>query len=311
MPGEFDPTRALYIGWSNGASSLQPFFVDLIKAAAPHTPEVVVLYEGASTANSLYADLLHADADTDKIAWAETPLDTIWMRDYGPLFVKDLNGDQRIVDPRYYWGRFQDDVLPTRLASWFDIPVSRPPIDMEGGNYQSDGAGRCITTEQTLKQNYERGYGESDVAGVFRDYMGCEQTTIVNALSGEGTGHVDMLATITGPRAVLVGEYRGNDDPYNAQLLDETAAELEDDGFVVTRIPMPTHADGAFRSYTNSLALDGAVLVPVYADDRRYEQEALQLFQASYPGRTIVPVDATDVIQWSGAVHCVTMTAAK
>jgi len=71
---------------------------------------------------------------------------------------------------------------------------------------------------------------------------------------------------------------------------------------------MPGNWDGAYRSYTNSLAVGDRVLVPVYSDDTRYQSAALSVFKQAYPGRTSVPIDSTGVIQWAGAIHCVTMT---
>jgi agmatine/peptidylarginine deiminase len=247
----------------------------------------------------------------DSVQFAAAPLDSIWMRDYGPLFVNTTHGGQRIIDPRYYYGRFSDDVMPTRMAYWWDMDVSRPPIDMEGGNFQSDGAGRCITTEMVLWQNNERHYDEQDIKQLFQSYYGCSTTVILPTIYGEGTGHVDMYATITGPGQVIVGDYSWEDDSTNAARLDSAATELESAGFSVRRIPMPSNADGAYRSYTNSLAIGNKVLVPIYYDDRRYEGPAISAFEQAYPNKTIVPIDATNIIQWSGAIHCVTMTVNK
>ena len=77
------------------------------------------------------------------------------------------------------------------------------------------------------------------------------------------------------------------------------------------RIPMPSNAGhSVFRSYTNALAVNDRVLVPVYDEDSRFEATALDVFETAYPGRTIVPVDSDEIIYWSGAIHCVTMTVA-
>ena len=73
---------------------------------------------------------------------------------------------------------------------------------------------------------------------------------------------------------------------------------------------MPMNTDGYYRSYTNALAINKTVLVPVYRDDMRYQDEALSIFQTAYPERNIVPIDATEVIRVGGAIHCVTQTVA-
>jgi agmatine/peptidylarginine deiminase len=308
LPSEAEPAQALLVGWPGGASGLTSFFAKMIAAGATEVPKTVVYVSSSTLASQLLSALNSHGADTDNVYFVNLSLDTIWMRDYGPLMVKTKTGGKRIIDLRYYYGRWNDDVAPTKLASAWSLPVSRPPLEAEGGNFQSDGAGSCITTTWMVEQNSGWGYTAQDVRSILKSYLGCQTTVILPTLDGEGTGHVDMYVTITGPKAALVGKYATSDDPVNAQIANQAATMLANAGFTVTRIPMPTNYDGVFRSYTNSLAIGGKVLVPVYSDDRRYESQALSVFRAAYPGRTIVPIDSTAIIQWAGAIHCVTMT---
>ena len=59
------------------------------------------------------------------------------------------------------------------------------------------------------------------------------------------------------------------------------------------------------RTYTNSVIVNDHVIVPVYgiADDA----QALAVYAALFPGKTIVPLDATQIIGSGGGWHCVTM----
>jgi agmatine/peptidylarginine deiminase len=308
LPAESDPAQALLIGWPSGVSGLSSYFAKLIKAAVPYVTTVVYVDSNYSY-SQLSSALYQAGVDPDEISFVQMDLDTIWMRDYGPLLVRTTSGGYRVIDLRYYYGRWYDDVLPTQLAKAWNINVSRPPIEAEGGNIQSDGAGRCITTDQILYQNYS--YTSSDVKTIFKKYLGCQTTVILPSLYGEGTGHVDMFATITGPKEVIVGKYSTSDDPTNAKVLDKAASMLKSAGFTVQRVPMPANWDGNFRSYTNSLAVGKVVMVPVYSDDRRYESQALSVFKNAYPYHKIVPIESSKIITWSGAIHCVTMTLGK
>jgi agmatine/peptidylarginine deiminase len=38
---------------------------------------------------------------------------------------------------------------------------------------------------------------------------------------------------------------------------------------------------------------------------------ALQVFAEAYPERTVLPIIASEIIESSGAVHCIGMTVAK
>ncbi|MEC8025383.1 MAG: agmatine deiminase family protein [Myxococcota bacterium] len=309
MPAEYETAQVLLLAWDDNAWALQSFFIEIIQAAHLDL-QVVVYIESNVSAMKLYSVMTEAGIDIERVALVIVELDSVWMRDFGPLVVKDTDGAYRIMDLRYFWGRFADDVLPTRIGASWKIDVHRPPLENEGGNFQSDGMGRCISTERVLSRNGALGHTRDSLKQVYREYFGCSVTVFLPELEGEGTGHIDMYATITGAGEVMVGQYTEWDDPINAPRLDQAAKTLQDAGFTVRRIPMPMNTDGYYRSYTNALAINKTVLVPVYRDDMRYQDEALSIFQTAYPERNIVPIDATEVIRVGGAIHCVTQTVA-
>jgi agmatine/peptidylarginine deiminase len=306
LPGEFEPVAILMMGWGSGASQLDDFFTEIIEAAADETL-VVVYVPSQATSNYVEYTLATRGVNMDSVRVIVGPVDTIWMRDYGPEVVRS-GTDHYVIDGRYYWGRWGDDYMPTAIAGQLSLSVSRPAIEIEGGNLLSNGAGTCVATDALVSRNAAMGYDSSDVRAILRDYYGCDHTVLVPAMYGEGTGHVDMSVHITDTDEVLVGQY-DDSDSVNAQRLDAAAARLADAGFQVTRIPMPSN-DGrsVFRSYTNGLAVNDSVLVPVYDEDLRYEATALAILEDAYPGREIIPIDSDEIIHWAGAVHCVTMT---
>jgi len=59
------------------------------------------------------------------------------------------------------------------------------------------------------------------------------------------------------------------------------------------------------RTYTNSLIVNDRVIVPTYGipDD----DDALAVYGEVFPDKTIVPLNAEDIIESGGAWHCVTM----
>ncbi len=308
LPGEFEPVSELILGWGSGAFQLEEFFVAIARAAASET-RVTVYSPTDATRESVSSALSFGDVNMANVRLEVTGIDTIWMRDYGPMFVRNTQRESVVIDGRYYWGRWNDDFMPTALANSRGLALARPPIEIEGGNLLADGNGRCVTTERLVANNADLGYDAADVRGILRDYYGCQTTVIVPPIQGEGTGHVDMLVHLAGGNTALVGDYPPDEDPTNAARLDTAAARLSAAGFDVVRVPMPSN-DGqqVFRTYTNALAVNGVVLLPVYDDDSRFESKAVALYQQAYPDRTIVPIDSDEVILWSGAVHCVTMT---
>jgi agmatine/peptidylarginine deiminase len=108
--------------------------------------------------------------------------------------------------------------------------------------------------------------------------------------------------------------------------LDTRAAEIEAMGFNVIRIPAPGpifRSDDTFRSYTNSLTVNGNVIVPRYvtpASDTistesgdyfdqallsKYEREVRKVYEKF--GYKFTWVDSDGLIYRGGAVHCTTM----
>jgi agmatine deiminase len=302
------PPAALVVGWPRTLPHLVPYFGEVIAAASHEVSETVVLGPTAAAAADLLPEITRRGGDLARVRFVELPLDTIWIRDWGPLVVRTRDGGRRVIDPRYSYGRWQDDAAPTRLAALWGLPVSRPPLTLDGGNLQSDGEGRCLTTEQLLEQNRAEGRADDETRALLRTWLGCDETVVLPRLVGERTGHLDVYVSVTGPGAVLVGRYDPADDAANAAVVDRAAELLAATGFAVTRVPMPAPTEGVFRTYVNALAVGGAVLVPVYGDDRRFEREALEILARAWPGRRIVPIDSTELIRFFGAVHCMALT---
>jgi agmatine deiminase len=311
LPGEFEQSDELLLTWDSGTDSAGPGFFSAIVGASVGRGRLNVL--SASTWDDQWTrtNAINLGVDAGSVSIVRAQHDSFWMRDYGPLVVRTSTWGKRVIDLRYYSTRGQDDRVPTLLArSHWAWPVSRPPLELEGGNFLSDGAGKCVMTEHALDENAHFGYASTDLSLIAEQFFGCQSLTLVPALVGEPTGHVDMFATITSPGEIIVGRYGTDQDATNAVQLDEGARRLGAAGFVVRRIPMPRNADGVFRSYTNSLALNDVVLVPVYSDDRASEDSAMEVFTSAYPNRGIVPIDATQMIRHGGAVHCTTMSVA-
>jgi agmatine/peptidylarginine deiminase len=219
--------------------------------------------------------------------------------------VRTRAGGLRVIDLPYHPDREGDDGYPERFASLENLPLSRPPLEMEGGHIQSDGAGNCIVTDDVIYMNAEYAYDEEDLRQILGAYLGCRALSFVPALVGEETGHVDVFAYVTGPRQVLVGAYALEDDLVNARRLNHTAGILRDAGWTVTRIRMPGNARRTvFRTHTNVVVTDHTVLVPVFRADRRFERGALRAFARAFPGRRVVPIRADDVMDLAGALHC-------
>ena len=305
---EWEEAEALIIVYSSSTlpTGIKNNYMDII-AAAKDVVDVHVVYDSTQAYSSLSSLMNQQGIPLSAVTWVNMANDSIWARDFGPMSI--LNGSKvGNVDTRYYHQRYNDDAIPTLLVGEdFGQTTYRAPLDYEGGNFMSDTDGTCFASQGLYWFN---GTSQANVNSYMEDYLGCQQLHVVTALDGEGTTHIDMQAKILTDNTVVVGEYTYSQDSTNKQILDQNASQIEAAGFNVVRIPMPNNTGGVFRSYTNSLLVNGVHIVPVYSGYSSMQAEAMAIYQQILPGWDHVTSNADAIIQWSGAIHCITKLVA-
>lgn len=288
-------------------------FGDLVDAARPQA-EVVALVCNVHEYRLAQKLLADRKIPTTRVHFAELPHDTMWARDYGPVIAQRYDGQPVALNADYsLHARPEDDLLPRRLAASLRIRTTDVPLKIDGGNLLSNGRGLCIATHDLLYANLSSEQDEKQVRELLRTHYGIVQMVFLEPLAGEPTGHVDMFATFTAPDTVVVGAYDRADDPANAAILDRNAERLAQvqlgrQKLRVVRIPMPPNGDRIWRSYTNVVYLNHALLLPSYPElDRAGEAAAAAIYRQLLPGWKLVPIRAERVNRLGGALHCVTM----
>lgn len=287
---------------------LKPF-ADVVMGAADAGVPVTMLVANAYQERRLVRAFDDLSVPHAHVVFERVATDSMWMRDYGPMVVTNPSGEVALVDLPYGDDRPLDDRVPEKLARLWELPLLRSDLQMEGGHILTDGIGHCVVTDDLIARNLADGVYWDDIRDHLHALLGCRSVITLPALLDEPTGHVDLFVSIPGPRRALVGRYRRSEDPENAQRLDDAAEILRDAGFKVDRIPMPSNGSRyLFRSYTNLLALNGVVLMPVYEQDPRFEGQAVAAVRKAYPGRRVRRVPADSLIELAGAIHCTAVT---
>lgn len=248
-----------------------------------------------------------------------TRVKSMWVRDFGPMTVTDVQGRRSMVE--FHSGerrahRFDDD-LPAQLAIQLDLAILGNRLQVEGGDLVTNGRGLCVLSTRVVEDN--AGYRDKEPAEIVQtvaSMLGFENLIVVPPLVGESTGHVDMFCTFVAANQVVVGRYDTVADAENSVQLDLVAHDLAGQPTVtgplqVIRIPMPDHNDGVWRSYTNVVFANGVVLVPIYPDYcPELDEQALALYRRLLPDRQIVGVDASQLVLVNGNLRCVTANVA-
>lgn len=305
-PAEYERNEGMLIRWGSFNSLLTSMTVGVTTGT---DATVWVVVSGASQQSSASSTLSGAGADMDQVEFIVATTDSVWIRDYGPRFIRE-GSSRSIVDHEYNRTRPNDNAFPDLLSGLWGEPQYDIPLTHGGGNFHLFGDGPARMTELILDEN--PGLDEADVQDYYFQYQGLD-LTITDAFdsSYDSTQHIDMWMLPVADREVIIGEYSASDTQSYA-VTEGVVSNLEGMGYTVHRTPgWSTGFFGTHYTYTNSVVLNEIVLTcqfanasPSYADE---DAEALSTFQTAFPGRTIYPVDCSEIIGYSGAVHCIVM----
>jgi agmatine deiminase len=166
----------------------------------------------------------------------ELPIDDSWMRDNGPIFVRNERGQVALVHFRFNsWGEKylpydKDARLPALLASHFGVRRYEAPFVLEGGSFFVDGEGTLLTTEQCLLHpNRNPSMSRDEIEDGLRWFLGVDDVIwLPHGLveDRDTDGHVDGLAQFVRPGVVMLSVAAGDGDP-NAPRFDEDRKLLE------------------------------------------------------------------------------------
>lgn len=258
---------------------------------------------------------------------------TVWARDWSPLGAVTTNNELRLLDFNYYPRRQADDATSRSFAGLTGIPRVSVPVYNEGGNFMNNMRGECMMTTRVTDANedvFTAGdmvLDAEDIKQYYGEFAGCAKTFIFPRMPTEGTGHIDMWGKFMDDDTVIVGQISDETLSYASssnrslalriqEFLDARAADITDLGYNVVRVPMPVPTASVFRSYTNSLLLNGTAIIPQYISARgssyadqkllkSYEAEVRNVYESL--GYKVVFIPSDGMIATGGAVHCVTM----
>ncbi len=259
-----------------------------------------------------------------KVDLFEVPLDDSWARDMGPTFLRGPAGSRAAVQWRFNaWGNkyhpyAQDAQLATRIGRASDARVYDAPLFCEGGAIHTDGEGTLITTEQCLLNvNRNPDLTQQDVEERLALFTGARRVLwLGEGFSDDETdGHVDNIACFAGPGRVIVGRpsSRSHPDfePVNEAVRRLSAAhDAQGRAIEVVDLPQPrnmrTDARGRLlqASYVNFYLPTEGIVMPAFDDPN--DEQAREILASCFPGRDILQIDALDIVEGGGGIHCIT-----
>jgi len=319
MVAEWEPAYGTLVRWPLGIPAM--LVVELAQ-----DDSLYVLVENTSQQNQATAHFNSLGVNMDHCRFLFADTYSHWTRDWGPHYVFDEQGNAHIADPvfdGYPWvpgcntttlargehqrGYEEDDAVNIALAQQLGLPLISMPLYLTGGNIMTDGHGQAVSTRQMLDENTPI-CDEDCFFDTTADSMGLSGYTIVENPEIYGIQHIDCYAKFLDEETVLVKSVETWHPEYNC--IEELASHLSilnncyGRPYDVVRIACGSYNGSEVAAYTNSLILNGKVLVPTFGIET--DVTAIETYEEAMPGYEVIGFYYDDWYYYD-ALHCRTM----
>jgi agmatine deiminase len=339
MPAEWEPHEATWLAWPHNPDdwpgkfqAIPWLYAEIARLLAAHE-FVHILVEDAKAELRVFGILERAGANLDRVSFHLWPTNRSWMRDSGPIFIRNNEGKVAVTNWRFNaWAKYDDwpldDQVPRRISELLNLTEWKPTIELvdglkqrlvlEGGSIDGNGAGILLTTEECLLSEVQErnpGVSRAQLERAFHDYLGIDQVLWLNrGIAGDDThGHIDDIARFVAPTTIVAAVEPNKNDLNHAPLADnlarlKAARTLDGKRFEIVELPMPRPV--IFRgqrlpaSYANIYIANELVLVPTFHDPN--DRVALNTLAEVFPSREVIGIHSVDLVWGLGTLHCMT-----
>ncbi|MEN1924993.1 agmatine deiminase family protein [Luteimonas sp. MJ293] len=329
FPAEWEPQSAVLLAWPHADTDwadrlgeIEECYISLVEAITRFQPAVICVADADVEAYAR-ARLASARIDMSRVQFVEVEYDDTWLRDTGPVTLRDGDGF-RLLDFRFtgWGGKFgaaRDDRLVSQLQEagiFANNSLQAIDFALEGGAIETDGEGTLLSTLRCLQERHPT-LSQAELEQQLGKWLHQDRFLWLRHgyMEGDDTdAHIDTLARFAAPDAIVYQSCDDAADSHHAELqamADELAAMRTRDDAPYRLFPLPWPApvmDDGRRlpaSYANFLIINGAVLMPAYDDPA--DQQAATVLAEAFPGREIVQVPCRPLIWQNGSLHCLTM----
>jgi len=339
MPAEWEAHDATWLAWPHNREDwpgkfgpIPWVYAEIVRLLAERE-RVHLLIQDAVAEKRAAGILKRAGADLAQVDFHQWPTNRVWLRDTGPIFVKDTAGKLNFIDWKFNaWAKYDDwqldDQIPERAAELLGMPAWQPAIEfkdgekrrlvLEGGSIDTNGAGILLTTEECLLSEVQQrnpGVSREQLEKAFHNYLGIDQVIwLGRGVAGDDThGHVDDISRFVGLETIVTAVEPNTGDANHEPLAEnlqrlKAARTLDGKQFTVVELPLPRPV--VFRgqrlpaSYANFYIANGLVLVPTFHDPN--DRVALNILAEVFPEREVIGIHSVDLVWGLGTLHCMT-----
>jgi len=339
MPAEWSPHAATWIAWPHNPgdwpNKFQPIpwvYCEIVRHLS-QVEDVHILVNDEGSERRATNMLRRQGSNVARLHFHCWRTDRVWLRDSGPIFVKNGEGEVALTNWKFNaWAKYDnwrnDALIPKQVAKLHGMTSFEPSVTMadgkarrlvlEGGSIDTNGEGVLLTTEECLLSDIQQrnpGVSRELLEQAFAQYLGIEKVIWLNrGCAGDDThGHVDDISRFVGVNTILIAVEHNTADENHLPLAENlerlhAARNLKKKPFTIKTLPMPApvvfEGQRLPASYANFYIANNLVLVPTFNDPN--DRIALNTLAECFPDRTVTGIHCTDFIWGLGALHCMT-----
>lgn len=289
---EFERQKGALVRYYNGLGI--PYSV---VAEISEQSKVYTIVATTSQKNVAITNYTNNGVNMNNCEWIIAPTNSMWTRDYGPMFITTGNNSIGVVDFPYNRPRASDDAIPGVVANYLNLTSYGMDVIHTGGNYMSDGLGIGASTNLVYEEN------NNDAAFVNQemlDFLGIQNYHVTLDPLGDYIKHIDCWGKFLDVDKILIAEVPASNPNY---LLYEQIADYFENQISAYGTPFQVYRvyEPSGQPYTNSFILNNKVYVPT--KNSSYDAPALAVYQSAMPGYEVLGYYSSS---WAttDALHC-------
>ncbi len=324
MPDEAEPHQATWMGFAARRAIWGQRLMGPVQDTLALIANTIVQYEAVNMLVNP-GDMALARRKLDpRVKLVPAKLDDLWLRDTGPVYVKNSRGELAGVNFNFNgWGNRQqyarDATVAKTILDHTGHKLISSSLVLEGGGIEVDGQGSAIITEScVLNRNRNPGVSKQAAEAELKRVLGIRKVIWLPGIKGRDItdAHTDFYARFVRP-GVVVAALEHDPDSYEYALtrrhLDILRSSRDANNLplkvLVLNAPeqvRPRYDSDEFAAgYINYYVCNRAVIMPEFGDPHA-DQEAQHTLQQAFPGRRIIALNIDPLAAGGGGIHCTT-----
>ena len=339
MPAEWEKQQSVWIIWPYNKNDWPGLFKFIPKTVS----EIVSVISKTQTVNlivKIKKDIKLIKKKLKKNNYTKTnvkfhviPTDRIWIRDSGPIFLKNIKNKKKIFLNFKFngWSKYKnykkDDKINNVISSITRIKKIDPKVKinnitkrivLEGGSIDVNGKGSILLTKECLLSKIQErnpGIKKKEYEDLLRKYLNVSNFIwLKKGIIGDDThGHVDDISRFISKNTILTAIEINKKNP-NYKILNDNLKILKNSKnekgkkFKIIKVPMPKpiyiNKSIVPASYMNFFIANKIVLLPIYND--KNDLKVISIFKRNFKNRKIITINCEKLIWGFGAIHCMT-----